>query len=276
MSFYGELLETGCGNEGEHTQAVSGILIGNVVENWDSEHPGMVKIEIPLGEDKKNDIGWVPVAMPYAGNEYGSFLLPEIGAHVLIAFHMGRIESPYVIGCVYDQTNALPADTAKEKNPNKTLLTKGGNKIMISDEENSEKITVQTKGGLSLMLEDESKKITLKDSSGDNSLILDTDGGNLTIKVKTKVSVKVGDKDMLTLDGNKKSVSIEADQISVKAGQKLSLKGQNTTVEGSSTKLEGQNVNVEAQAALKLKGAASLKAESSGIAQLKGSIVKLN
>lgn len=275
MSFYEELLDTGKREEEKQSTAISGVLVGNVVENWDSEHPGMVKIEIPLGEDEKNDIGWVPVVMPYAGNAYGSFVLPEIGAHVLLVFHMGRQESPYVIGCIYDQTNVIPEEAAKENNPNKSLLTKGGNRITISDEEGKEQITVQTKGGLSVILEDENQKITAMDSAGDNSLVLDAKEGTLTLCAKNKIALKASGKEMLTLDGENTKVSVKTDNIAIEAGQKLSLKGQNVGIEGV-TAIKGQSVKVEAQTSLELKGTGSLKAESSGITELKGSMVKVN
>ena len=275
MSFYDELLDTERDDQRDQSEIIPGILVGEVVENWDEEHPGMVKIQLPLGADKKNDIGWVPVAFSYAGNDYGSYLLPEIGAHVLLAFHMGRLESPYVIGCVYNQTNVLPGETAKENNPTKMLLTKGGNKITISDEEGKEQVTVQTKGGLSIILEDENQKMIAKDSAGDNSVELDAQNGTLTFSVKSKVSMKVNGKEMLTLDGDNTKVQVKTDQIAVEASQKLQLKGQNVGVEGN-TEIKGQSVKVEAQTSLGLKGTGSLKAERSGITELKCSIVKVN
>ena len=81
---------------------------------------------------------------------------------------------------------------------------------------------------------------------------------------------------MLTLNGERGDVSVSADNVKAEAGQKLKLKGQNASVEGSSVGIKGQNVKAEAQASLELKGTASLKAESSGIFQAKGSMMKLN
>lgn len=275
MSFYEELLDTKRDDQSDQSEIIPGILVGEVVENWDEEHPGMVKIQLPLGADEKNDIGWVPVSVPYAGSEYGSYLLPEIGAHVLLAFHMGRLESPYVIGCVYNQTNVIPGETAKENNPTKMLLTKGGNRIIISDEEEKEKITIQTKGGLSIILEDENQKIMAADSAGDNSIVMDAKEGTLTLNAKSKVSIKVNGNEMLKLDGDNTKVLVKTDQIAVEAAQKLTLKGQNVGIEGN-TEIKGQSVKVEAQTSLGLKGTGSLKAESSGITELKGSMVKVN
>ncbi len=275
MSLYEELLDTGETKE-EQTETMAGIVLGEVVENWDSEHPGMVKVQVLLGAAENNDIGWVPVAASYAGNAYGAYLLPEIGSQVVLAFYLGQMKSPYVIGCLWNQTNVLPADAANENNTVKTLITRGGNRITISDEEGKERITVKTKGELEADFDDESSRISLSDKDGENTLCLDAKEGILTLAAKKKAVFKVGGKEWLTLDGNSSKLTVKADNIGVEAGQKLELKGQNTKLSGSSTKIDGQNVKLEAQASLGLKGSASLKAESSGIMELKGSMMKLN
>ncbi len=258
------------------TGLIPGILLGEVMENWDSEHPGMVRVRLLLGAETKNELDWIPVASAYAGKEYGAYLLPEIGAQVLVAFYMGQPQSPYVIGCLWNQTNTLPPDAAKEKNPVKVLCTKGGNRIEISDEEGKETIGIKTKAEHTILLDDENQKIMFADKDGKNAVTLDAGEGVLTFAAEKKVVFSVGGKELMCLDGEKKEAAVSADNIRVEAGQKLKLKGQNATLEGSSTELKGQNIKAEAQASLELKGTASLKAESSGIFQAKGSMVKLN
>ncbi len=273
MSMFDEWYAKG---EDESGGLIPGVLLGEVRENWDSEHPGMVRVELLLGAETKNELDWIPVASPYAGKEYGAYLLPEIGAQVVVAFYMGQPQSPYVIGCLWNQTNTLPPETAKENNPVKLLCTKGGNRIQISDEEGKEKIEIRTKAEHAILLDDENGKITLGDKEGKNIVTLDVGEGVLTFAAEKKAVFSVGGKELLTLDGEKGAISASADNIEVNAGQKLKLKGQNISVEGSSTEIKGQNVKAEAQASLELKGTASLKAESSGILQAKGSTIKLN
>lgn len=260
----------------EPEELVTGILLGEVKENWDSGHPGMVKVKLLVGEDTKDELDWMPVASPYAGNGHGAYLLPEIGALVIVAFYMGQPQSPYVIGSLYSGDNVLPPDAADEKNTVKTLYTKGGNVITIRDDEKNGTITIKTKAEHTISLDDEANRISVQDAEGKNAVTLDTKDGVLTFQAEKKTVFSVGGKEMLVLDGSKKEASVSADNIDVKAGQKLKLKGQNTTLEGSSTQIKGQNVKAEAQASLELKGTASLKAESSGIFQAKGSLMKLN
>lgn len=269
---YGEIMD----REDTESGRMSGIVLGNVVENWDSEHPGMVKVEIVLGEESQNNLSWIPVAAPYAGNEFGTYLLPEIGAKVLVAFCMGQPESPYVIGSIWNQTNALPTETANENNTVKTFITKGGNRITVSDEEGKERICVRTKGELSITLDDENQKISAGDKDGDNAWTVDAKEGVLKLSAKKKIVLAANGKEMLALDGNGGKAGLKADTVAVEAGQKLTLKGQNTSLEGSSTKISGQSIKAEAQTSLELKGTASLKAQSSGMMELKGTMMKLN
>ncbi len=278
MSFYGELLdsedkekEKSSGQQG----GMSGLVLGEVKENWDKDHPGMVKVQFLLGEDtKKSKLGWVPIVVPYAGKEFGSYMLPEVGAHVVLAYHMGQPQSAYVLGCLWTQQNTLPKQTANEKNTIKTLRTKGGSQVTISDEKGKEKISVETKGGLRFELEDENQKVSIQDKKVENKILLDAKKGELTFQAKSKLSFQAGKKIVLVLEEGK--AELKTENINIKAGQKLHLKGQNTTLEGSSAEVKGQNIKLESQAALSLKGSASLKAESSGIMQLKGTMLKLN
>ncbi len=273
MSFFDELHNE---QEEEQQTLAYGIFLGEVTENWDKDHPGMVKVQLLLSDSEKNSLDWVPVASAYAGNQYGAYALPEIGMQVIIAFYMGQPQSPYVIGCLWNKTNVLPTDTANENNTIKTYITKGGNAISICDETDKEKITLQTKSGQTIVIDDENKLISVKGAEDKNKIEMDSESGVITLLAENKIVMKAGDTEMLVLDGSAKKASVETDAISVKANQGLTLKGQSTTLEGSTTTIKGQNVTAEAQAALKLSGTASLKAESSGILEAKGSLMKLN
>jgi len=274
MGLFDEMLE----DQGEEAvpENTYGVTVGVVKENWDSEHPGMVKVEISLGASEKNLMDWAPVAVPYAGKEFGMYFLPEIGSQVLVAFHMGNINCPIVIGCLWNQTDVLPPNAAVEKNTVKTIKTKGGNSILISDEDGKEKITVETKGKLRFQLDDENKKISLQDEKADNAILIDTEKGELQFVSKTKAVFNINGEEMLTLDGNARQAVLQTKNITLEAGQTLALKGQTVNQEGNSMTLKGQNVTIESQTTLGLKATASLKAESSGIAEIKGAMVKIN
>ncbi|MCH5344161.1 MAG: hypothetical protein J1E64_08980 [Acetatifactor sp.] len=272
MALFNELLSEP--NSGDAN--ISGVAIGVVKENWDDKHPGMVKVEISLGTSGKSLTDWTPVAVPYAGKQYGTYFLPEVGTQVLVAFHMGDINCPIVIGCMWNQKDINPPAAANEKNTIKTIRTKGGNQIVISEESGKETITIETTGKQKLFLDDENKKISLQDEKGDNAIILDSKEGKLEFICKKKAAFKINGKELLTLDGNGQSITLKTGKIQIEADQSVKLKGQKLSAEGGATEIKGQSVKMESQTTLNIKGTASLKVESSGITEVKGSMVKVN
>ncbi len=232
-----------------------------VKENWDKEYPGMIKVEMFLGEAGKNVTGWVPVMSVYGGKNFGYYALPEVGAEVVVAFNMGDRNCPIVIGTLWNNDNTLPPETADEKNLVKRFKTKGGCELIFNDEDKKQKIEVKTPGGFGLSIEDEAKTITLHDSAGKNAITINEENGTLNIKADKKITLSVGGSDIMTLDGSGKAATVKTNNINLEAVQALQLKGQNTKLEGSMIKIDAQG---------------SLEASSGGMTQVKGSMVKIN
>ena len=259
MGIFDELIEAG--QPQNPTFFNPSIATGTVKENWNKDFPGKVKVELLLGEAGKNVTGWIPVAMPYCGNGYGSYMLPEVGTEVVVAFVMGNRNCPVVIGSLWNNKNKLPEETAKEKNTVKRLRTKGGCEVLFDEEEKKAVVQVKTPGGLTLSFGDEKKLISLQDEKGENGLSIDCEKGEVTINAKNKVHIAVGGQDLILADGQGKQIKLASGNVNVEADQALGLKGQNLTAEGSMVNLKAQG---------------SFKAETSAMLELKGSMVKIN
>ncbi|SFS06803.1 phage baseplate assembly protein V [Anaeromicropila populeti] len=257
MALFGEFLE----RENESEDKIWSVTTGIVKENWNTDYPGKLKVEIFMGEQGKNVTGWIPFAAPYGGNSYGFYTMPEIGSEVVIAFNMGDRNCPIVIGCLWNTINALPPNTANEKNTIKRFLTKGGCEVILQDEEKKGKIEVHSPLKYGIVMDDENKKITVTDDKNENQIIIDAENGKVSVEAKKKIELIVDGNTMLSLDGSQKAAELKANKITIEAAQSLEIKGQ-------STKLEGTSVEVSSQG--------SLKVESSGMAQIKGSMLKLN
>lgn len=257
MGMFDELLQPSSPLSG----VVPGIVIGIVKDNWDKEHPGMVKVEYFLGEKGKNQTGWIPMATPYAGKEYGMYALPEVGSEVVLAFQMGDRNCPVVIGSVWSRKNPVPQETANEKNTVKRLRTKGGCEIFFSEEEGKERIQIQTPKNLSLLIEDEKETIQIGDKDGKNGIVLDTKQGTLKILAEKSTEIQVGGKTMASFDGKSGIIELTAGKLVCKTDQSAEIKGQTIKIDGASTNV---------------KGSGTLKLESSGSTQVKGSIVQIN
>lgn len=272
MGLYDDL--QGGGDKGKNGKQQ--VTTGTVVQNWDKDHPGMVKVKIHMEESKENITNWIPVATPYGGKQYGFYFLPEINDEVVVAYDHGVQECPIVVGSIWTKENIIPEQVATEQNTIKKIRTKGGHEIVFEETKDAENICVTSATGLHLKLEDKPSVITLSDKDGKNCFQLDCKNGTLTLLADQKISLKAGNKEMLLLDGKADKIIASAKQIQLKASASFQAEGKSTEIKGDSTKVsangsmsvEGTNTTV--------KGSAKLGVESSGIAEVKGSMVKIN
>lgn len=268
---------------------MEGIAIGTVKVNWDKDHPGMIQAEFLLGSAGKMVTDWLPVMTPFGGASYGAYFLPEVGNSVVIGFEQGSGNRPVVLGCLWDQKNPLPEGAANEKNS---------------------KLLWKTKSGYTFFVEEEEKQISFSDPEGKNTAVWSTKDKCLTLDAEETVKIRFGGKDFLTLQKGKISAAEELEltvekTCSVKAQEDLTLEGkniglspkQNTEVKGVKAEITpSQAVSIKAQqieaegtcaswkgkqttvegTTLELKAQASGKLQSSGILEVKGSILKLN
>ena len=240
---------------------VSGVTTGTVKENWNQDFPGKVRVELLLGEDGKNLTGWIPVSMPYGGDEYGMYTLPEVGAEVVIAFNMGDRNCPIVIGSLWNNKNKLPPETAVDKNTVKRFKTKGGCEVVFTDEENKAMIDIHTPGKLQIEINDEKKTITIQDDGAKNSIKIDAENGVLELVADKKISLSAGGKAELVLDGQSGEAKLSADNVKLDAKQGLNLKGQQTALEGGTIEIKAQS---------------TMKQQAGAMLEIKGAMVKIN
>lgn len=237
------------------------IATGIVKENWNEEAKGMVLVEMCLGEEGKTDTEWIPVMQPYCGNGFGQYFLPEIDSQVVLGFQGGDINCPIVLGCLWNDIDVMPEEAAREGNSLKTIQTKGGNRIELDETEGKEQIGIYTPGGISMVLGDENHLAVIQDGEGKTMLKLDMEHGEVTINAEKKLILSVGGEDALVIDGMGGKVTISANSLEAEGKQSLQMKSQNMKLEGSMTEIKAQG---------------SLKMNSSGISELKGSMVKIN
>ena len=240
---------------------ICSIITGLVKENWDDAHPVMVKVEYYMGTKGKNVTGWIPVAVPYAHKDCGVYLLPEIGSEVVIAFQMGDRNCPIVLGCLWNQENALPANTATEKNTIKRFRTKGGCEVVFEEEKDNETIEIHTPGGLMFRLDDEKQKILATDRAQKNGIDIDAKEGKVKLFGEGTLVLEVGGNAILTLDGRTNSATIKADTIKEDAAKSYEVSGQNLKLQGTQTEVKGNS---------------QLSVQSGGVTQVKGTTVKIN
>lgn len=230
-------------------QKFYGITTGVVKENWNDKFPGMIKVELNLGEKGKCVTDWVRFASPYAGATYGQYMLPEVGDEVLIGFHLGNTNRPIVMGSLWNQEKKFASESATEKNTVKKIMTKGGHEIIFEEEADKERIEIHTPKNLKITLEDETQLISITDENGDNIVSIDSKNGAITLKAAKKISLDAGGKAKLTLDGTGNAATLEAGNVTLKAQQKLAAEGSMVELKANST------FQAEGSAGMVLKGA---------------------
>lgn len=280
------------------------MVTGIVKENWNEELPGRIKAEYRLGEEGECLSGWMPVMAGYCGPGYGSFLLPEVGAEVVVGFLHGNRDCPFVMGCLQGLSNALPEGAAAE-----------GNEIRL----------MRTKGGWQLKLDEKERTLCLSDDKEENKMFLAAKDGCLTLDMKDRLELKIEGEPFLTVEKGTitlaPDVVINGQKIDLKAEKGLTVSGESVnvtpdkgvtvkggeielspsgtvTVKGESmeispqreTVISGAGVTLKPSQTLELKAAitkvegtslelksnAGVKMEAGGIMEIKGTVVKLN
>lgn len=256
----GESVHGEASNKKTDTNKPASIMIGTVAENWDKDHPGKVKVNIRGDANAEAKSEWMPVAAPYAANKCGFYMLPEKGSTVVIGFIDDNSVSPVVIGSLWlgTDTSAIPENAADENNIFKIFCTQSGHMIKFSEKEDENSIEIISSSKQRIFLDDKEEKIVFSSGSDDNKITIDGQNGNIVVDAKTSFSVKI--------DGSE-AMKITSSETAVKSS-KFSYKGDTLDFNGNQSKIEGATVNV--------KSSGNLNIESSGIATVKGSMLKLN
>lgn len=246
---------------------VYGVMVGKVAKNYDKDMPGRVCVIIPTRDDKANELKWARHVQPSSGKKWGHYFLPEQDDQVLLAFEGGNIEKPYIIGCLPKDNDTFLTKSVDEHNQIKRIVTKHGSSITFYDNNTDEngakdKITIQTAGEAhTFLMDNENKKINLTDKEKLNYITMDTGEGKLDIKIKSKVTIQVGESIKIILNGEAGTIKIETGELNTQASRKFQVKTDGMlTTEGATVKAKASSV---------------YKIESSGMVNVSGSPIKI-
>ena len=228
--------------------SITGLHLGKVLQiHNDPNNQYRIKVELPILNDLGNGI-WAKLTQPYSGGgNGGTFFIPEVGAQVVVSFVGNDSRHPVVLGCLYNDS-MKPYQSIEEENNFKAFVTK--NDLKIQFDEGEKEIMISTPGGNEITLNDENSEITIKDSS--NNQIKASSSG-IDLKSSGKLNIDASDGISISSGGN---ITVDAKI------NNLSLKGNNISSNATS------KFAVDAVSAMNL--------SSSGIAEIKGSIIKIN
>lgn len=171
----------------------------------DPDGQGRVEVTLPWAPDTGSGEykAWARLATLMAGNNRGSWFIPDEHDEVLVSFEAGDPRRPYVIGALWNGQDRAPAAMdGGGKNYVKVLCSRNGVKITLDDHDGQETCTIETPGGNKITLKDGAASIALEDANG-NSVKLEAAG--ITISAASKLTLEAP-----TIDMSAGSVSIDS------------------------------------------------------------------
>jgi uncharacterized protein involved in type VI secretion and phage assembly len=195
-----------------------GVAIAEVVGNQDTTGLGRVQLRLPWLPGYQP---WARVAVPSAGQNRGTYFIPQVGDEVLVAFNHGDVREPYVIGSLWNGRDRPPRTALLDPQSKRVIRTPAGHEVEFDDTEQS--ISVVSASGQKIVIDPD--QIELSAGSGAARLKLTT-SGEVTIE-GTKVTLKAT-----------ASVEVKGSTVDVSADGNATLKGSGLcTVQGGLVKI---------------------------------------
>lgn len=182
-----------------------GVFPALVLDNQDPDGQGRVKVSLPWSPDTGGAqyAAWARIATMMAGKNRGSWFIPDVGDEVLVAFEGGDPRRPYMLGGLWNGTDN-PPQSMDGNNTKKVLRSRNGVKITLDDTDGSETLILETPAGQKVTLTDSPASVEVDDSNG-NTLRMDASGVTVTSSGQVVV--------------NASSAEITAGTLTVNAGQ---------------------------------------------------------
>ena len=95
---------------------INGVMVCTVVKNYDENKQGFVQVNINTRDYEENKLVWARMALPYGGDKWGDYFIPEVGDQVLVVFEQGCIDRPFVIGAVPKTASSFMKGAFDENN----------------------------------------------------------------------------------------------------------------------------------------------------------------
>lgn len=133
---------------------ISGLQIGLVSQiHNDPEESNRIKVRLPLLGIAEEGI-WARIAILDAGQNRGSFFMPEVDDEVIVGFINDDPKEAIVLGMLHSAAKVPPLE-AKEANNQKGFFSREGINVIFDEEKKA--LTLETPGENRLKLDDQDK-----------------------------------------------------------------------------------------------------------------------
>jgi len=164
-----------------------GLYPAVVMDLVDPDGRGRIKVSFPaFGAAGQSVSAWATLLTPYADDQQGLEILPEVDSQVVIGFEAGDPARPYIVGACWNGARALP-EAADSTNNLRTLKTRSGSQLQFDDSEGAAKVTISMSSGHKVVLDDGAQELTIEHSNG--SKININAAGQVTVTANATVEV---------------------------------------------------------------------------------------
>ncbi len=222
----------------------------------------------------ENSSPWIRVAQSWAGNKFGSLVIPRVGMEALVEFVNGDPDQPIVTGCLYNGLQKPPSDYSQKKTistfyTNSSKDGQGGfNELRFNDQKDAEEIYIHAQKDLNKVVENSVNETI---NEGSKTIVLESKKD----PVKHSLTVKKGDQVVVINEGNQTVTIDKGNQtISLQQGdQKVVLSKGNLTIDvkGSISISATKDINISSDGAINVKSTKNALLESKASIDMKAS-----
>lgn len=201
---------TGTGWDQSEAGLLRGLAVGLVTDNKDPDGLARVRVRLPWHASGDTSY-WARVAMPMAGNDRGTWFLPEVGDEVLVGADDSDPSHLYVLGSMWNGQNRPPETNADGKDNVRLIRTRSHHLLRFNDDDAKPEVELALADGKHLLIDQDGIKV---DDGNGNSITITSASGAIEITANQKLSLSAA------------SVSIEAtSSLDIKATGTLTLQG---------------------------------------------------
>jgi uncharacterized protein involved in type VI secretion and phage assembly len=234
-----------------------------VVANQDPESLGRVKVTYPWSGSANAEIpsNWAHVCQPYASKEGGAFFIPEKGDEVVVFFEGGNVDTPIIIGTLYNAKTKPKASgrsgdfNASGKNHLRYIKTRSGHLLCFDESDEDGGIIIQDKDKRRFEIQSKKKKVVISDENGNQ---IELDGKQISIQAK-KSRIELNENKVM-IQNSGASVELSGDVIKAQSNKTaVKLDGSITKVSsgGDEISIGSGGITISAASSIKLGDGAS-------------------
>jgi len=164
-----------------------GVYPAIVTDLVDPDAIGRIEVKFPwLGDEGDEVRAWATLLTPYADDDQGFEVLPEVDTQVVVAFEAGDLRRPYIVGSCWNGREALP-EAATAANNKRLIKTRSGSLLEFDDTSGAAQVTLSMASGHKLVMSDSSQDVKLTHANG--CIITFTASGQINMQANSTVEI---------------------------------------------------------------------------------------